>query len=375
MNNEIKLADLLNEQVPHDESFHSYLLRTQLILEPSALPVGVIGKCGRLIDPPFAHREVEHLFKAHPDHVLLEIMDVDKSIDGRGNQLFDNPSSYAGNIETTFFHGNERRRRIRGYRNIRYCIHCIVDGIEKVGYGYLRHFWYRSNRCFIHNQPLKLLPELGFRNALNALKGILRAQEHESAILIGENSAEPPSLDYKNPVSLMTKFIFPIKFSPCVMRPFASWILMNAQYLDDPDIRNSAYNAARGILCQQKGILRYKEYISFVFLYCASNIPDLLCQFFFDCIDFVGLELGPRYQGFLKEVMAKKKNVNCQNCSNRDCALNGNVKTFSVCSTEMNMQYMMQHSYTLTRVAMQGRPIRLTGHMPWSPIDVYPDSR
>lgn len=69
---------------------------------------------------------------------------------------------------------------------VRYCLSCIEESIDSVGYGYFRHFWDCSNICLIHGQPLKELPEFGFSKTLKAVKRLLNARdcEHSTTLKI-----------------------------------------------------------------------------------------------------------------------------------------------------------------------------------------------
>ncbi|CZF83013.1 hypothetical protein [Grimontia marina] len=47
------------------------------------------------------------------------------------------------------------------------------------------------------------------------------------------------------------------------------------------------------------------------------------------------------------------------------------ITTFSVCPSELDFEYLLDNSYSLARIAMQGRPIARLGMDAWSPINVH----
>ncbi|MGO1298854.1 MAG: hypothetical protein ACTMIA_16390, partial [Vibrio sp.] len=150
---DFELAGALRERAPHDESLHSTLLRALWAYDPNAKPIGIIGNSGGWVNNPFIQKDYEHIFYRYPDHVLLEIIDMELSVNGKGNLLFDNPTNYTSQIKPTFFSGRRARMRATSNLDIRYCQYCIEEGIKKVGYGYFRYFWSASDKCLIHNQP------------------------------------------------------------------------------------------------------------------------------------------------------------------------------------------------------------------------------
>ena len=184
---DLELAKALRKQAPLDETLSSTLLRVLLAYEPNIKPIGVIGKSGNWVDAPFINKGYEHLFYRYSDNELLEIIDSDLLISGKGNGLFDDPTLYTHRIASTFFSGRKTRGRVSSSNKIRYCLPCIEDGIRNNGYGYFRGFWKLSYKCLIHDKPLKELPELGFTKALIAIKKLLKGNCSDFGKLMNEH--------------------------------------------------------------------------------------------------------------------------------------------------------------------------------------------
>jgi hypothetical protein len=69
--------------------------------------------------------------------------------------IFDNPIEYMTEIKSLL--KRQRPRRGHGHNNqLKYCIDCIRESINKNGFGYFKSSWHYmfSEYCFIHNIPL-----------------------------------------------------------------------------------------------------------------------------------------------------------------------------------------------------------------------------
>ncbi|MCR9708944.1 hypothetical protein BC354_15805 [Vibrio cholerae] len=374
-NFDFELAKLLREQVPNDESIHSTLLRTLLAYDPNIKPIGVIGNSGMLVDAPFVQKGYEHLFYRYPDHVLLEMIDMSLSVDGKDNCLFDNPAYYTYRIQSTFFSGRRTRERASSSRRVRYCLDCIKESIDSVGYGYFRHFWYRSNVCLIHGHPLKEVPDWGFSKTLKAVKRLLNAKDCKQAIVLKENIREAGGYHRERSWNEMGKYLFPIKFAPgCLMPVFAKWVYNHYSKFEDTKLRGFAQK----VTSQYQGYydlyeFDYRRDFASIFLLCAEFEPELLHSFMINEVSLIGLELGPRKQGVLREIFAKHSVSDCGTCKEKSCIMKTHQGTFSVDATELNLKRLFENSYTLARISMQGRPIRTSKDSIWGAIDVSPD--
>ncbi|KFI11380.1 hypothetical protein IX95_15000 [Vibrio sp. B183] len=241
MSSSPEFIQLLRDQAPHDGSLHSTLLRSLWAYDPSAKPIGIIGNSGCWINSPFIHKEYEHIFYRYPDHVLLEIIDVELSVNGQGNLLFDNPVNYTSQIKRTFFSGRKARMRAISNLDIRYCQFCIEEGIKKVGYGYFRHFWSASEQCLIHNQPLERLPELGFSKSLKIVKKLLKGKGFKYPIKAKGVQSTSTSSRIHDTWDTRGQYFFPIKFAPgCLMKDFAEWIWKNCHGFKDRQLKSFA---------------------------------------------------------------------------------------------------------------------------------------
>lgn len=390
-NFDFELARLLREQVPHDESIHSTLLRTLLAHDPNIKPIGVISNSGMWIHNPFVQKGYGHLFYRYADHVLLETIDMNLSVDGKDNCLFDNPAYYTYRIESTFFSGRRSRERAMPPRGVRYCVSCIKEGINSVGYGYFRYFWDCSNVCLIHGQPLKELPELGFSKTLKAVKRLFSGKDCKHAITLKVQS-EKVSNNYRKPSWDETgRYLFPIKFAPgCLMPVFARWIYDNYALFEnitlrdfsekvthqyfvlDPLYKRYASRKAEFFARYTRYNFNYRRDFAAIFLLCAEYESALLNSFMVNEVSLIGLELGPRKQGVLREIFAKRSERDCGTCTEKSCIMKTHQGTFNVDATELSRKKLYENSYTLARISMQGRPIRAAKESIWGAIDLYP---
>lgn len=375
-NFDFELAQLLREQVPNDESIHSTLLRTLLAYDPNVKPIGIINDLGRWIVSPFVHKGYEHLFSRYPDHVLLETIDMNLSVDGYGNSLFDNPAEYTYRIESTFFGGRRSRSRVNALKQVRYCVSCIQESLDHVGYGYFRYFWDYSNECLIHKQPLKILPDLGFLKTLKVLKKLLEGKDCKQAVTLEPMISEEHRNSFKHPKGQAERYLFPIKFAQgCLMLVFAKWLRDNCLKFEDVVLKSFAYEVSgQYIGCDYPyNLFNYKEAFATIFRLCAKSEPELLELFMVDNVTLIGLELGPRKQGIIREIFAKHSGSECGNCNQNSCIMKTHQGTFNFDAPEFNFEYLVENSYTLARVAMQERPIGVTRDSIWGAIDVFPE--
>lgn len=372
------LEGILSSQSPLDESLHSFLVRTLLAHDPNVKPVGVISESGCWIREPFIHEGYEHLFSQHPDHLLLEMIDISKRINGKGNLLFDNPANYASSIEETFFSGQRLRKNYHTNHPIKYCLSCIEEGIQEVGYGYFRHFWSYSNICLIHEKSLCQLPELSFSKTISAVKSLLGGKGHKDAIVLNHSEndyLQRRSSGTKQKWNSTGKYFFPIKFSvDCLMPKFARSVYHNHSDFRNENLKSLAKRVSSDYVKRYDREREYDYKINFssIYLICASLEPQYLDAFYANHIALVRLELGPRKQGRLREIFAKNKDSDCAVCRSRDCPLKGQTELRLVDAKSIDSKYLYENSYMLSRIAMRGRPVAWVGDSPWAPIDVHP---
>lgn len=374
-NFDFELARLLREQVPHDESIHSTLLRTLLAYDPNIKPIGVISNSGMWIDAPFVQKGYEHLFYRYPDHVLLETIDMSLSVNGKDNCLFDNPAYYTFRIESTFFSGRRTRERVKSSKRVRYCLSCIQESINSVGYGYFRHFWDRSDECLIHNQPLKELPDWGFSKTLKTIKKLLNAKDCKQAIVLKSNTRMFSNHHRELSWNETGKYLFPIKFAPgCLMPVFAKWVHNHLAKFENTTLRDFAQKIT-GQYFKYYYLYEfdYRRDFAGIFMLCAEYEPELLHSFIVNEVSLIGLELGPRKQGVLREIFAKHSVSDCSTCIEKSCIMKTHQGIFKVDVTDLNLKKLFENSYTLARISMQGRPVRTNKGSIWGVIDVSPE--
>ncbi|MDG3034102.1 hypothetical protein P7245_21985, partial [Vibrio parahaemolyticus] len=173
----------------------------------------------------------------------------------------------------------------------------------------------------------------------------------------------------------MGKYLFPIKFAPgCLMPVFAKWVYNHYSKFEDTKLRGFAQK----VTSQYQGYydlyeFDYRRDFASIFLLCAEFEPELLHSFMINEVSLIGLELGPRKQGVLREIFAKHSVSDCGTCKEKSCIMKTHQGTFSVDATELNLKRLFENSYTLARISMQGRPIRTSKDSIWGAIDVSPD--
>ena len=371
-NVDLELAELLRKQVPHDESIHSTLLRTLLAYDPNIKPTGVIDNSGCWTGNPYVQKQYQFLFYRNPDHVLLETIDTGVSVDGEYNCLFDNPAYYTYRIDSTFFGG--RRARAPSSK-IRYCLPCIEESIDSVGYGYFRHFWNRSDLCLIHGQTLKVLPELGFAKTLKAVKLLFNAKDSGQAISLAKMPKVAAKYPSKRTWDKTGRYVFPIKFAPgCLMSAFAHWVNSNFSKFKNITLQDFARRVTGQYLKRYHlYTFDYRREFAGIFMLCAEYEPELLHSFMVNEVSLIGLELGPRKQGVLREIFAKHSTINCSTCKEKSCIMKAHQGTFSVDINGLTLKNLFESSYTLTRICMQDRPIKISNNSIWGAIDVSPE--
>lgn len=373
------LDEILRSQGPFDESLHSFLLRIIWNYDPTIKPIGVIKKSGGFVYSPFCHKNIEHLFRSYPDHVLLEIIDINETINGENNSIFDCPANYTYRIKDTFFPNKNKNEKRLIYKDIKYCLACINESIKSFGYGYFRSFWEIDNKCLIHHSPLKKIPIINITKTIKSIKMIMKGIEPKGAIEVKIQKKE-----YKTPVNpddcLNEKYLFPIKFADCLMHPFAIWIIKNKDKFKSNNLKTLAFKAiAEYIDCDNRSNITndmlIKKRFTYFHLLCSSEEPNMLSDFYLNHVDFLELYLGPREEGVIKEIYSKSKEHKCSTCNLQHCTIKNGTTHKPLSRKKINSDFLFNSSYTLNRIAMQGRAIKILGSEPWTPIDVCIESK
>ncbi|WP_318457561.1 hypothetical protein [Photobacterium leiognathi] len=379
MKNNDNLGNILRSQAPFDEGLHSFLLRTMWKYDPTITPIGVIKKSGGFINHPFCHKSIEHLFKLYPDHILLEKIDINKRINGINNSLFDCPSYYAERIKYIFFPNRNKTAPRQEHKSIRYCLDCINKGIKSFGYGYFRYFWEIDNKCLIHHSILKTIPVNNIKNTIASIKLLMKGIEPKGVSEVKEKKSE-----YKYPVDyeklFNENFLFPIKFADCLIDSFAIWIFTNKNSFKSSILRDTRLKLSDEYFDlkyedkNKNDILLKKYFMHFHFL-CSAEEPDILSDFYFNHVDFLKLYLGPKKEGVMKEIYSKSKTHNCNSCNLQHCTIKKGTINKPLSREKVTFEFLLNNSYTLCRIAMQGRSINIIGKEPWAPIDVSINSQ
>ncbi|MGB5853752.1 MAG: hypothetical protein WBH20_00630 [Oceanisphaera sp.] len=367
---EVEIEVEIEDNSPYDESLHGFLLRNQLLYSPSTKPVGVISQNGGWIKSPFVSQEAQHVFSLRPDHELLEIIDIKETIDGIGNQLFDCPIGYTHKISNVFFSNNNHTKINKNVEPIVFCEICIRESIEKFGYGYFKNIWSFYSYCAIHNEPLKQFPLKNFSSSLSWIADVMQGNIPDVAFVV-QDFKKPVYLSWEDPIS---RFFFPIKASLCAFYFFAQWILNNEDLFD----RGFYKLVSRRKMLKQCGFIVFKkhftanakDYLTKIYLILKGFNQDLLDKFFEQHVEIVKIQIGPRKQGVLQELITKIKGESCSLCNFKSCSLRGSKDLEIIENSDINIKYLMSHSYSLLRIVLQQDPLSPFGSDLWSPMEL-----
>ena len=372
MNKDEALSATLRALAPHDELLHSFLLRTMLTYDPTIKPVGVISDSGHWVEKPFVNGPQQHLFRNYSDHLLLETIDINKSINGRRENLFDSPTSYANSVGQVFFSTQKTVAYRKGREGIRYCIQCIREGISSFGYGYFRNFWYHSNSCLIHGRPLKEINSKNPKDTIRGVRKLLKGIEIKDSRSLVQLDSNIENTNISQSTNIMDRYYFPIKAAPCLLRVFGMWLLNNVSNFSEVHVKDIASKViSRHFFNQlELGDFKCREDFSIVYLLCSNYDPQLLEGFYAEYVDFFDIETGPRKQGILKEVYSKCRNQVCSECEYPRCPIEDKKNPPLIDNSQFDFKSLIARSYTLVRISQQGRPIARLCDNPWSPLKV-----
>jgi hypothetical protein len=369
-------AGRIEKFAPYDESLHSFLIRNQLLHDPETKPVGVISKSGGWLQSPFAHRSVQNIFHNYSDHELLERIDIDIQVDGQENNLFDCPVSYSLCIEKTFFSDREPLKYVSGVgREIRYCIDCISESVEKSGYGYFKFFWDKAAYCLVHSKQLKQLPLLGSKVALDLVKSILRGCDPNEAKTIPQCVVPINSIS-KN---ILRNYFFPIKMTDCLKGAFSRWLFRNLDRLSNDFWkyyeRQYVSETCLHVMNKSEFYRVATKNLSSIFIILVNSESLLITSFYYEFAGFFSIQIGPRKQGVLKEIISKNGASNCGTCRVKSCPMKQVKDASEVNISSMNLEYILQNSYSLMRVALQFRTLVAVSPVPWGAYNVDPNKQ
>jgi len=364
---------------PIDESLHSFLLRKQFILSEKFNPVGVISKLGGWTNYPFVHKEAEHIFSKYDDHFLLEILDENKIIDGFGNQLFNSPIAYASRIKSTFFPNRKSTGIKKTLSNIKFCNVCVQEAIKEHGFAYLKISWLKNDFCEKHNEPLKVLPYSNYKAGVKSIVDILKGKVPKIAV----NTCIHRSYSKELSANDITKSFFqPVKATYCLALEFAAWLLNNANELSDDFYQLVAsdlleenclmfLNDNITLYYGQRNISEYEslKFFEKISLILKATDNQLICRFVNEYISLVKIQLGPRKQGVLTEIVSVANKRKCDNCKWKGrCAVSDDAE--ELLTQDVNIEYLFANSHSLVRLATQDLLIAFTGDDVWSPIKI-----
>lgn len=125
----------------------------------------------------------------------------------KNTKIFDNPVEYMSEVHTLLRKQPLARRGTHIYP-IRYCIDCIRESIEHIGFGYFKSSWHyeHSDYCFIHKKNLTHFKKNNRKQPHDIIKTILRGEHPSgsySVIQYGTPKTGEHSLIYTNKLKLI----------------------------------------------------------------------------------------------------------------------------------------------------------------------------
>ncbi|MFD1007488.1 hypothetical protein [Oceanisphaera ostreae] len=360
----------VEDNAPYDESLHGFLLRNQLLYSPSSKPFGVISLKGGWVDSPFVNKEAEHIFRTLPDHELLEIIDIKEVVNNVGNQLFDCATSYTNKISNVFFSNRNSTGTYKTSGPIVFCELCIKESIKRFGYGYFKNIWSFYSYCIIHNEPLKELPLKGFYSSLSWVADVMGGNTPEASFQV-QDTKKPSFLSWDDPFAA---YFFPIKASQCVFNFFAKWVSTNESSFNN-DLyrvisRKEMLKYCRFVSVKKDFSSKSKYYLTKVYMLLKHFNQNLLDKFFEQHVEVVKVQIGPRKQGVLRELITKRKEESCSICKFKSCSLRGRKDLEVIENYDRNIKYLVSNSYSLLRIVLQQDPLSPFGSDLWSPMEL-----
>lgn len=367
-----------NDPVPYDESLHSFILRHQLLFHPEIKPIGVITGGGSWRKSVFVPKKAQHIFHSFPDHELLEVIDDGTVVTGFNNKLHDSPTRYTERVKEVFFHERPEAVKSRGNIRVSFCEYCINESISNFGYGYFKTAWNYKSKCEKHGVQLRQLPPDGFSKNFKRIKSILKGNISKSFF-----SKQPVFLDspHRNVIDLKDKNVntfYPVKVARCAIVDFLKWIISG----DNREVYELArkhigvsniINDINAISYCEKDERMALDRSTSIYESLQGLVPDLVRVFVKDESEIVKIDLGPRKQGALVELAAKKKGLSCSECKFSRCYMNEIDSYDLIDEYKIDIYFILRNSYTISRIAFQGIIFKPMGNNLWSPLKLCSD--
>lgn len=361
-----------DDLIPYDESLHSFILRHQLLFHPEIKPVGVITPSGGWRKSVFVPPKAQHIFHAFPDHELLEVIDDGTVVTGVLNQLYDSPIRYVNRAKEVFFHEGTDIKKDSELIRVSFCEHCIEESISKFGYGYFKTTWTYKNNCIKHGVNLRQLPLDGFYKNLKRIKSILKGNISKSFFSKMPVYSTSPS---RNIINLDLKGVntfYPIKVAGCSIDLFLEWIIREDNELSDQIKEHigisNIINDRILIAHHGRGERAALERMTLMYEFFQGSKPELVRSFVEEHNEIVRINIGPRKQGVLVELVAKKKGLKCNECKFSHCYMKEVDSYDLIDNKKVDLPFIMRNSYTAARIGIQGLIFQSTGDNLWSPL-------
>jgi len=354
---------------PLDESLHGFLIRQQLIYMHQFDPKGVIAVDGGWRHTPFSHREVLHLFEPFDDLFLLEAIDVNIQLGEQNHQFLDGADNYLSSISAVFFDGARKGNASGSSSAIKYCHKCIEEMLRENGFGYFRKDWGGKRWCYTHDVSFRTIKSSCYKTSVELVRKLLSGKKVPSRELC-KNQPAPHELNdnqFKREHSL--KLFYPIRAVKCSAKVIGKCLIENQSDL-------SEYGLPVGVDWLNLWIrnLVFAPINSLAFYTAENDLERLmvLLQQFSPLVNLLDrnfsyykLWVGPRKQ--LSEIILAPKNRACNDCKNQLCRVKMEK---AMLIDRPNLNYLVENSTSLRRLAFQQLHLPVTGVHPWSPIKI-----
>lgn len=158
--------------IQKDESIHSLIYRTHVVNGVSDFS-NIITKNGDWASFPKILENTLNLYQPIDDSKFLKLL-RDISLAPITKSVFENPVTYRSLLLEFFGQSDVCKKVSKSSTPIKYCLHCIKNRIQKLGYGIVDVNWTISSFCSTHKTALYIVKASNRRNAIEALACIFK---------------------------------------------------------------------------------------------------------------------------------------------------------------------------------------------------------
>lgn len=362
-----KQGKFINSLVPSDESLHSFVLRNQLMFHPEIKPIGVMNHSGAWRDPIFVSKGIQHLFYAYQDHELLHLIGAHARSNMIHMRLDRFPGISSESIERVFFHDNEKLKKGGCSIRVSFCEMCIKESVSEFGYGYFKDEWSYKCECFKHGKELRQLPIDSYSRNLKRIKNILKGEVLESFFCDSPDFSG--NLRREDHVKKMhNKKFYPVKAAKCALTSFSEWLALNREHLsereDEPLVALSSLINKPTFLERNFYKFDLAENVAEACRIIEDENPELIKSYFDDCVEVRRVNIGPRKQGVLVELVSKRKGMSCAECGESYCYMKERDDHELIDNYVVDLPFILKNSYA----NLKSLDVKLFGSNLWSPF-------